>query len=55
MATDTPGFLIDEAPESLGEALRIPGWYEPQRASIEARLTPLKLRKFVPAPEEVSR
>ena len=46
MATDNPGFLIDEPVESLGEALRIPEWYEPMRQSIEARLTPLELHKF---------
>ncbi|SNT36999.1 glyoxalase family protein [Granulicella rosea] len=46
MATDTPGFLIDEPVEALGEALHIPEWYEPQRPAIEARLTPLTLHKF---------
>ena len=45
MATDNPGFLIDEPIESLGEALRIPEWYEPMRPQIEARLTPLELHK----------
>jgi glyoxalase family protein len=45
MATDNPGFLIDEPIESLGEALRIPEWYEPMRKSIEARLVPLTLHK----------
>jgi len=45
MATDNPGFLIDEPIESLGEALRIPEWYEPMRRQIEARLTPIKLHK----------
>ena len=57
MATDGPGFLIDEAPESLGEALRIPEWYEAQRPAIEARLAPLTLHKFSPGMEksEVSR
>ena len=57
MATDTPGFLLDEAPESLGEALCIPKWYESQRPAIEARLAPLTLRRFSPAiqEEEVSR
>ena len=45
MATDNPGFLIDEPIESLGEALRIPEWYEPMRPQIEARLTPLDLQK----------
>lgn len=53
MATDTPGFLIDESPETLGEALRIPAWYERQRPAIEARLLPLKLHKSSPAPQEV--
>ncbi len=43
MATDNPGFLIDEPIESLGEALRIPEWYEPMRRQIEARLTPITL------------
>ena len=33
MATDAPGFAIDEPIETLGEALRIPEWLEPQRAS----------------------
>ena len=45
MATDNPGFLIDEPVESLGEALRVPEWYEPIREEIEARLTPLELHK----------
>ena len=53
MATDTPGFLIDEPIESLGEALRIPEWYEPQRPMIEARLVPLELHKFSPVLAEV--
>ncbi len=55
MATDNPGFLIDEPIESLGEALRIPEWYEPQRPAIEARLLPLELHKLSPALEEVRR
>ncbi len=45
MATDNPGFLIDEPIESLGEALRIPHWYEPMRKEIERTLTPLELHK----------
>jgi glyoxalase family protein len=31
--------------ESLGEALRIPAWYEPSRAAIEARVVPITLHK----------
>jgi glyoxalase family protein len=45
MATDNPGFLVDEPIESLGEALRIPEWYEPMRRQVEARLTPIELHK----------
>ncbi len=45
IATDAPGFLIDEPAESLGEALRIPEWFEPQRGLIEARIQPITLQK----------
>ena len=41
IATDPPGFALDEPVESLGEALRIPEWLEPRRAVIEARLVSL--------------
>ena len=47
MATDAPGFAIDEPVETLGEALRIPAWLEPQRARIEQRLQPVTLRTAV--------
>jgi glyoxalase family protein len=50
MATDNPGFLIDEPIESLGEVLRMPAWYEPMRRQIESRLTPLKLNKHARQP-----
>jgi glyoxalase family protein len=42
IATDGPGFLIDESVEELGSALRLPPWYEPQRAQIEHILPPLE-------------
>jgi glyoxalase family protein len=42
IATDPPGFAIDEAPEALGTALRLPPWLEPRRAQIERRLPPLR-------------
>ena len=45
IATDAPGFLFDEPVESLGEALKIPAWFEPQRAAIEARVAPITLHK----------
>jgi len=38
IATDPPGFAIDEAPEHLGEGLMIPAWMEPDRERITAAL-----------------
>jgi glyoxalase family protein len=45
LATDTPGFTVDEDLAHLGEQLILPPWYEPQRREIEAVLPPLKLRE----------
>jgi glyoxalase family protein len=42
IATDPPGFAIDEPPEALGESLRLPGWLEPERPVIERLLPPLE-------------
>jgi glyoxalase family protein len=42
IATDGPGFAVDEAPESLGTTLVLPPWLEPQRGRIEAALPPLR-------------
>ncbi len=41
IATPSPGFAIDEAPEHLGEALRLPPQYEHLRDQIERSLNPL--------------
>lgn len=41
VATDGPGFTVDEDAETLGEDLILPPWLEPRRAEIEAGLTPL--------------
>jgi glyoxalase family protein len=38
VATDPPGFAVDEDVSSLGEALKLPPWLEPMRSSIERRL-----------------
>ncbi|GLS55304.1 ring-cleaving dioxygenase [Methylobacterium gregans] len=38
IATDAPGFAVDEPAESLGQALKLPAFLEPHRASIEAVL-----------------
>ncbi|WEX76731.1 ring-cleaving dioxygenase [Sinorhizobium numidicum] len=42
IATDGPGFAVDEPMESLGESLSLPPFLEPKRAQIEARLKPLE-------------
>jgi glyoxalase family protein len=44
VASDPPGFAVDEAPEALGERLMLPAWLEPQRAQIERALPPLAPR-----------
>jgi glyoxalase family protein len=50
LATDPPGFALDEPIESLGEALRVPSWLEQHRAVIEQRLPSIELHKAkVPA------
>ena len=41
IATDAPGFLYDEAADELGKHLKLPDWYEPKRAEIEARVAPI--------------
>lgn len=43
IATDPPGFTVDEPPEALGAALRLPPWLEPRRETLEARLPRLRL------------
>ncbi len=45
IATDPPGFALDEPIESLGEALKLPPWLEPQRARVEAALPRIELHK----------
>lgn len=44
IATDPPGFTVDEPAESLGGALRLPPWLEPERERIEAALPTLAAR-----------
>jgi hypothetical protein len=41
VATDSPGFPIDESPENLGTGLMLPPWLEKERASLERRLPPI--------------
>jgi len=41
LATDGPGFAVDEDPAHLGESLVLPPWFESSRQQIEAALPPL--------------
>jgi glyoxalase family protein len=42
IATDPPGFTVDEPPEALGKDLKLPPRYEPRRREIEASLPHLR-------------
>ena len=41
IATDPPGFAIDESPAELGTHLKLPPWLERQRSEIEKHVPPL--------------
>lgn len=41
IATENPGFAIDESPESLGTALKLPAQFERARSQIESLLPPI--------------
>jgi len=43
IATDPPGFTVDEPLLELGRRLRLPPWLEPSRDDIERSLPPLKV------------
>jgi glyoxalase family protein len=43
IATDPPGFAVDEAPDRLGTALMLPPRYAADRERIEKRLPPVRL------------
>jgi glyoxalase family protein len=43
IATDQPGFTVDEPLLELGRSLKLPPWLEPSREQIEAALPPLHL------------
>jgi glyoxalase family protein len=45
IATEPPGFTVDEPLETLGEELKLPEWYEASRAEIERLLGPLTLKR----------
>jgi glyoxalase family protein len=41
IATDGPGFAVDERADELGSALKLPSWLEARREDIERALVPL--------------
>ena len=50
VATDGPGFTVDEPAETLGRALSLPAWLEPRRFEIEALLPNIHLPIDLPGP-----
>ena len=44
IATEPPGFTVDEPADSLGEKLVLPEWFEPNRGPIEQGLPPITLK-----------
>jgi glyoxalase family protein len=41
VATDAPGFLVDEPAETLGQGLSLPPWLEEERPTLERELAPI--------------
>lgn len=42
IATNPPGFMVDESREQLGSGLKLPDWQEPRREQIEKGLEPYR-------------
>ncbi len=47
IATDPPGFTLDESPDELGTALKLPPWLMPRRRQIEESLPRVELPQLV--------
>jgi hypothetical protein len=50
IATDPPGFTIDEPLDKLGRSLKLPPWLETRRFEIEALLPNIRLPMEIPGP-----
>jgi glyoxalase family protein len=50
IATDLPGFTVDEPVDSLGQSLKLPQWLEPRRFEIEALLPNIRLPMMLRGP-----
>jgi glyoxalase family protein len=46
IATDVPGFTVDEPVEELGKNLKLPPQYESRRGQLEQKLMPIELPHF---------
>lgn len=46
IATDEPGFMVDEEKENLGSSLKLPPQFEPKRNQIENGLVPFEVREI---------
>lgn len=49
IATDPPGFTVDESLEELGRSLKLPPWFEPLRQHLEHTLPPIRLPEVTKA------
>ena len=50
IATDPPGFTVDEPAQTLGQSLKLPEWLEARRFEIEALLPNIRLPMRIPGP-----
>ena len=50
IATDPPGFTIDEPIDKLGQSLKLPEWLETRRFEIEALVPNIRLPMEIPGP-----
>ena len=48
LATEGPGFAVDEDAAHLGQSLVLPPWLEPSRREIERNLPPLRMPSSEP-------
>ncbi|ESU33809.1 hypothetical protein G3A_04355 [Bacillus sp. 17376] len=46
IATDPPGFAMDESHDRMGERLMLPLHYEKYRAELEASLDPIEVKEL---------
>ena len=44
IATDPPGFTVDEPMDELGQKLMLPSWFESKREELEETLPPVEVR-----------